>query len=226
MDNVLALKNVITAQPDQLNILSVLFNFIVCVIMAFVLRKFYVERSFSLTGKTHIGSILPILSAVVFLVIMVVKSSLALSLGLVGALSIVRFRTPIKEPEELVYLFMAIALGLGYGAGYTLLTTVIVSLILMMVYLWLSNRDVAVTNEYNLVINWFSEQVTFSTLSEQIGKYSDSLKLVRLDSAPEHNTAVFLLVPNNETNIDTIINNLRGHDPDLKMTFYEAKTNW
>ena len=44
------------------------------------------------------------------------KSSLALSLGLVGAFSIVRFRTPIKEPEELAYLFMAIAMGLGLGA--------------------------------------------------------------------------------------------------------------
>ena len=50
------------------------------------------------------------------LVIAVVKSSLALSLGLVGALSIVRFRTPIKEPEELAYIFLAIALGLCLGA--------------------------------------------------------------------------------------------------------------
>ena len=75
--------------------------------MAFLLRRFYISRSFSLTGKSHIGSIIPILSSVVFLVILVVKSSLALSLGLVGALSIVRFRTPIKEPEELVYLFLA-----------------------------------------------------------------------------------------------------------------------
>ena len=63
------------------------------------------------------GHIFPILSSIIFLVILVVKSSLALSLGLVGALSIVRFRTPIKEPEELVYLFLVIAIGLGAGAG-------------------------------------------------------------------------------------------------------------
>ena len=41
---------------------------------------------------------------------------MALSLGLVGALSIVRFRTPIKEPEELAYIFLSIALGLALGA--------------------------------------------------------------------------------------------------------------
>ena len=52
------------------------------------------------------------------------KSSLAFSLGLGGALSIVRLRTPIKEPEELAYLFIAIAMGLGLGANQTLPTIV------------------------------------------------------------------------------------------------------
>ena len=54
--------------------------------------------------------------------ITIVKSSLALSLGLVGALSIVRFRTAIKEPEELSYAFLSIAIGLGLGADQRLTT--------------------------------------------------------------------------------------------------------
>jgi hypothetical protein len=58
------------------------------------------------------------------LIITVIKGSLALSLGLVGALSIVRFRTPIKEPEELLYLFIAIAVGLGLGANQLLITAI------------------------------------------------------------------------------------------------------
>ena len=65
------------------------------------------------------------LALVTMLVITVVKSSLALSLGLVGALSIVRFRTPIKEPEDLIYLFLAIAIGLGVGASSIYITTLI-----------------------------------------------------------------------------------------------------
>ena len=56
------------------------------------------------------------------LIISVIKSSIALSLGLVGALSIVRFRTPIKEPEELLYIFVAIAVGLGLGANQPVVT--------------------------------------------------------------------------------------------------------
>ena len=62
----------------QVEIVPTLFSFILCVLMSFILRYFYIRRSFSLTGKSHIGSILPILSTVVFLVIVVVKSSLAL----------------------------------------------------------------------------------------------------------------------------------------------------
>ena len=64
------------------------------------------------------------------------KSSLALSLGLVGALSIVRFRAAIKEPEELVYLFLIIAIGLGCGANQLIITTIgiIFALVLIVVY--------------------------------------------------------------------------------------------
>lgn len=57
-------------------------------------------------------------------VIAVVKSSLALSLGLVGALSIVRFRTAIREPEELIYLFVCIGLGLGFGANQWVIVSI------------------------------------------------------------------------------------------------------
>ena len=58
------------------------------------------------------------------LIITVIKGSLALSLGLVGALSIVRFRTAIKDPEELIYLFLIIAIGLGLGVDQWLPTVV------------------------------------------------------------------------------------------------------
>ena len=57
------------------------------------------------------------LSLVTTLVIMAVTSNVVLSLGMVGALSIVRFRTAIKEPMEIVFLFWSIAIGIVIGAG-------------------------------------------------------------------------------------------------------------
>lgn len=61
------------------------------------------------------------LSLVTTLVIMAVTSNVVLSLGMVGALSIVRFRTAIKEPVEIVFLFWALASGIVVGAGMSLL---------------------------------------------------------------------------------------------------------
>ena len=66
--------------------------------------------------------------------IVIIKNSLALSLGLVGALSIVRFRAAIKEPEELVYLFLVIAIGLGCGAGQIKVITVGILTSLLIIY--------------------------------------------------------------------------------------------
>ena len=217
------LSSMTFAQDDYL---TIFINFSLCIIMSFIVKTFYIRRSFSLTGKMHIGPIIPILSAVVFLVIMVVKSSLALSLGLVGALSIVRFRTPIKEPEELVYLFLAIALGLGYAAGYTLMTTAIMSLILLIIYLWLSNVKVNQTLEYNLVITWGKETLPFERISDEVSNVVESLKLVRLERSSESNTAVLLVSPNQNTKLDDLINQLTDLDDQISVSFYEAKANW
>lgn len=74
--------------------------------------------------------IFPLLSGITFLAILAVKSSLALSLGMVGALSIVRFRTPIKDPLELILLFFSIAVGIGCAAGY-FIETVLISFLLL-----------------------------------------------------------------------------------------------
>jgi len=149
MDNIIKLANSFQNEQGQLDLLPITFNFIACIIMSFIIRILYIRRSYLLIGKYHIASILPILSAVIFSVIVVVKSSLALSLGLVSALSIVRFRALMKEPGELVYLFLSISIGLGYGAGHTLITT---CLTLIVICFWLSNKNVMKTIEYNFVI--------------------------------------------------------------------------
>jgi len=211
--------------PDQAIIVTVI-NFLLCVAMSFLIKIFYTRYSVSLTGKNHIGVVLPVLSSIVFLVIMVVKSSLALSLGLVGALSIVRFRTPIKEPEELAYLFLAISVGLGYAAGHTFLTTSIVLAILFIIYIWLSNKTIGKNSEYNLVINWTKQEISFTDISTALSEKLDDLKLIRLDQSQTINTAVMHVVPHHSSTIDNVISEIRTLDKDAEISFFESKTNW
>ena len=132
------IENSLSNDFYEIGIIPTLINFFLCLILGFVLRYFYLHKSNSLNGKNNIASILPVLTGIIFLVIVIVKSSLALSLGLVGALSIVRFRTPIKEPEELVYLFFAIAIGLGFGANQPVITSIISVTMLLILNTWYS----------------------------------------------------------------------------------------
>jgi len=75
-------------------------------VLSLILQWHYRRFSSALSSKENFSKIFPLILLTTLLIITIVKSSLALSLGLVGALSIVRFRTPIKEPEELAYLFI------------------------------------------------------------------------------------------------------------------------
>ena len=95
------------------------------------------------------------LALVTTLIIMAVTSNVVLSLGMVGALSIVRFRAAIKEPMEIVYLFWAIAAGIVIGAGMILLA-VIGSAIIGVVLILFANRKVH-ENPYILIMNCTDE---------------------------------------------------------------------
>jgi hypothetical protein len=95
---------------------SALVNLGLALLFGQILAWHYLKFSPVLSNKRKFARVFVFIAATTMLVITGVKTSLALSLGLVGALSIIRFRTPIKEPEELAYLFLAIGVGLGLGA--------------------------------------------------------------------------------------------------------------
>lgn len=114
---------------------ELLVSLLVAAVLSFVLSWHYVRFGKTFSNRRELAQVFPIIILATVLIISIVKSSIALSLGLVGALSIVRFRTPIKEPEELAYLFVAIAIGIGIGAGQvavSFMAAVVIMLVLML----------------------------------------------------------------------------------------------
>lgn len=95
------------------------------------------------------------LTMVTTLVIMAVTSNVVLSLGMVGALSIVRFRAAIKEPVEIVFLFWALAAGIVIGAGMIPLA-IIGSVLIGVILTLFANRKSSESN-YMLVIHCAGE---------------------------------------------------------------------
>jgi len=110
------MNDLIPMPTSSFSTLDLCINFAIAVALSGVVGWHYQKRAKSKIIRNDLGYILPVICLTTLLVIAVVKSSLALSLGLVGALSIVRFRTPIKEPDELAYIFLSIAIGLCLGA--------------------------------------------------------------------------------------------------------------
>ncbi len=90
--------------------------------LAIYVRELYKRYGSTILNRENFANVFPMLTLITVVIIYVVKSSLTLSLGLVGALSIVRFRTAIRSAEELAYLFLCIGIGLGLGADRRLLT--------------------------------------------------------------------------------------------------------
>ncbi len=97
--------------------------------LAIYVRELYKRYGSTISNRENFANVFPMLTLITVVIIYVVKSSLTLSLGLVGALSIVRFRTAIKSAEELAYLFLCIAIGLALGADRRVLTVAAVIVI-------------------------------------------------------------------------------------------------
>jgi hypothetical protein len=181
-------------QNVQIDIPNFVLSLICASILSFFVQLFYIKYSSSLSNRKEFSKNFVILSVTTCIVIMIVKSSLALSLGLVGALSIVRFRAAIKEPEELVYLFLIIAIGLGCGANQLIITIVgiIFALILIMVYsgyMKNSRKNIEEIINLGVIIEQDVSDTQINNLISEIKKISNELKFISM-SRTENNTTI------------------------------------
>lgn len=212
-------------QFAEQSISAVLVNLFLCMMLVSLVGWFYKKYSRSLGGKTHVGAILPLIGLTVFMVITVVKSSLALSLGLVGALSIVRFRTPIKEPEELGYLFLTIAVGLGFGAGFSFVTTIITIAILAYLYFVGTSRGSSkVDGEYTLLVKL--SQNKYNEVTNIIGQKVTAYKIIRTENVDEKISVYFNISVSEDFNFQELIGDLKDSDEDIDFNMVESGVNW
>ena len=127
------------------------------------------------------------------MIITVVKSSLALSLGLVGALSIVRFRAAIKEPEELAFLLLVIGIGLGLGAYQWLITLVSFIIIACVIIFRHSRKKKYEHHNLYLTLAGPSKNITLSSILNVLVKHCKAVRLKRFDKTKDAFEASFLV---------------------------------
>ena len=160
---------------------------ITCALILALLVAWHYERYFPFVSRSQgMSKTLISIALITTLVIAVVKSSLALSLGLVGALSIVRFRTPIKEPFELAYIFLAIAIGLGMGASQVSITVIAVIFVLIVLAIFSKRKKISSESIFIVYINTMVDPASQKDSFEKIQNLGDDLGIEldirRLDS--------------------------------------------
>ncbi len=199
-----------------------IFSFIVCAVLAFILGKFYIRYGNVLSNRKAFSRNFIVLAITTMFIISVVKSSLALSLGLVGALSIVRFRAAIKEPEELTYLFLTIAIGLGCGANLTLLT--VIAFIGFITVIWIINRYQKSNEAQNLYLTISSNQpsvIDLKNIVEVLKKYCAGIKLKRTDETPAAIEASFFVEFDNFEKLELAKADIKSIHPSIAITFMD-----
>lgn len=202
MEELISISDSITISPIRIS-LDLLLIFIISRITVWHYEKYSLSSAFSNTKNAF-----SIVAMSTVLIISVVKSSLALSLGLVGALSIIRFRTPIKDPEELGYLFFIIATALAAGAEQEI--ALIVSAPIILFFLYLINLNKQSKKERGLLCLEVEEKLLDSVIETfQKGGYQFSLNR--------------LIKENNKFSLDVNVGNIDFTDLNKLIKEIEGK---
>lgn len=209
--------------PPTLSTVAVVINMLIGLVLSVWVAWYYEHYGQSLSNRRKFAWLLPVLTLTTSLVITIVKSSLALSLGLVGALSIVRFRTAIKEPEELMFLFIAIAIGLGVGADQRWATVIGVFLLLgyMTVRLLLTRRSRDDNFYLNVAVQEGEGPVMFGQVNECLLGHVDVLNFRRLDSRDGTLQLTYLIDCDDPQTLNALIDDLKGQFPVIELSFLQ-----
>jgi hypothetical protein len=213
-------------QQAPLSIQSLLISLTIGVVFAVIIRWHFKRFGSTLSNREDFARVFPFVLLTTILIITVVKSSLALSLGLIGALSIVRFRTPVKEPEELAYLFISIAIGLGLGANQFLATS-ISAIFILVVMAFLQSMSNATTSQ-NLYLSvqlpsdpkHIPDQI-LQNCNEIISAHANLMDLRRFDVADSGLSATYFVDFESDTNLPELTASLKKSYPDMAITFID-----
>lgn len=208
---------------SNINVPLFITDMILTAALSFILKIIYIKFGLSLSNKSKFSSNFSLLALTTFLVITIIKSSLALSLGLVGALSIVRFRAAIKEPEELIYLFLCISIGLGFGAEQRYITLLAFSLIIFVLIIrGLLRRSQPEST--NLYIKFDSDKSPpISSLLEDLKKITKVSKIKRLDYKDKGSELLLSTQFKNSNELLKFKDSILKKYKDLEISFYEDK---
>lgn len=227
-DEEVSVRDLITeltsSQTTPTDLTTFLINLGLSVLLSYILSRVYVHWGSSLSNRRRFAANFILITVTTTFIILVVRSSVALSLGLVGALSIVRFRSAIKEPEELAYLFFAIAIGIGLGDNQRLITVIALgAAILVLGIMRLFRGRQADFNLHLTIAGRGSAKADFEGLVDTLKEHSTQMKLIRLDETGESQEVSFLVEFRDMKQLKEAKSALQALSDGLEISFLDNK---
>ncbi|MBN2772029.1 MAG: DUF4956 domain-containing protein [Spirochaetes bacterium] len=223
MNKIDTFEQFLATSKGNIGMSEFIFGILLAALLSFILAFIYVKFGNSLSNRKQFAANFIIITLTTMVIISIVKSSLALSLGLVGALSIVRFRTAIKEPEELSYMFLSIAVGLGFGANQTNITVggfiVIVSIIVVRGLFKKNDKD---TNFF-ITLNSDNSELNIDDLTKILSKHCSKAAIRRIDDSESSVEIVLLVEFGKSDKLQGLRNDLRKYDSKISFSIMENK---
>lgn len=187
-----------------------------------VIGALYKRYGRTVSDRNTIALSVVYLGVVTTFIISVVQSSIALSLGLVGSLSIVRFRTPVKEPEELLILFSAIGIGVGFGAGEPIRTLIALVVIVIVIFcLNLKKTKLAEPGLLSLHLNFRGDEPDLPGVIRILEKGCIKIDLIRMDYKEGFHSLSFHLIPKDVLAFDEAQKDLRRLNSTMATSFID-----
>lgn len=202
--------------------IDTLINVLLSAFMSYLIYLVFVRYGTSLSNRKHFGGSFLLITICTCLIIALIKSSIALSLGLVGALSIIRFRTAIKEPQELTYIFFCIAMGLGFGANERLITLSSGFLVLIILLVSGSIRKNKIEDVYNISIN--TKVLGVEKIVSIVGKYCNRIDMRRFDQKDEAVNVLLFAEFGQFSSFEKCVKELKEADEKIGVSFVAARS--
>lgn len=211
---------------EQFNTTVSAFDFavglVLTAILAIVIRLYYIRFGEAVSNRRRFANNFLPLALATMLIITIVKSSIALSLGLVGALSIVRFRAAIKDPEELTYLFLVIGLGLAIGANQFIIGAIAVPAILLLMWLHKSfSPRSSIKSEGRMFVNIDTDSRDFQSITAILADVLPFVELKRMDQTNEGLSLSYIIKADDISAIDRIRKDISGISEKTRISFIE-----
>ena len=158
----------------NISVAEIVIGLVMSVILAFFIYFVYKKTFTGVMYSKNFNVTLLLITVITTMVMMIIGSNLALSLGMVGALSIIRFRTAVKDTKDSAYIFWAIAVGISCGSG--IYAIAILGSIVIAIILFFINRGVLDDNTY-LVIVHGNDSLETDKVTEAVNRHCKKVNL-------------------------------------------------